>query len=1216
MYLSKLEIIGFKSFAHKTLLKFDAGMTAIVGPNGCGKTNVVDAIRWALGEQKAGTLRSDVMENVIFNGTRTRKPLGMAEVSLTIENTRGVLPTEYQEVTITRRLFRSGESEYLLNKTQCRLKDIIELFMDTGMGANAYSVIELKMIETILSDRTEERRKLFEEAAGVTKYKTRRKEALRRLDQVAADLSRVDDIVKEVTKSVASLERQAEKAKKHAEISEELRTLEVDLLEREYALNLNRIVPLREELERAETQKTRITSELSKFEALLDVIEREENEIAEQLQSAERSVREKSQTIQNTRETIIATEERIKALGEQKERAQRERERLEKEKLELAERIQTLTHALERASEDRAAMEDDKREQEEARAAAENIVREKRQSLQKARDQVYSLLNQRNQRSNELERRKARIEELERRLGRFAADYQTIDEKRTQLEAEIDGLKTKISEADGLVHAAEAEVLKAQDEKDALKTKIDELQNASFTLQNEIGKKISKIEFFTGLVEQGIGAGEGTQFLLSQSGWSSVDPVTVADAFNTEPEYRAAFESALGEAAHYLIVPSTKDAYEAVEVLKHSQKGKATLVALDRVPNHPELHHDLPGTALSAYALARFHDEHRALFSMLLGSIAFVDSIDEGWNVLDRCNEIDRCVTRAGEVISRNGFVKGGSKKSTEGILIGKREQIQELEIDVENLKAQLEVFEQDIAETSRAFESIQVRDFHNQVRQAEEERRKVSVRTNQVEYEIKRSAEQRQNLENEEARLKNDRAPLAESLDSIEAEVSEFESQHAEALELSAAAQHAVEEAERILAEEAKKSTDVQVRYAGLSSEVSRLDSENRQTERAIENATQLSEQRAREKDRAENDLVELSARLDEFRTNLASLEEEMQEITVRRDEIETLRKDKQAEAHKYRESLREERAEHDKTINITHELQMKLQELESKVSQIVERAKLEFEIEELAKKEYVEDDQFSFGDARESVRELKQKIKNLGAVNLLAYNEFVQESERLNFLTTQRKDLTEAQKNLVDTIEEINRTATQQFLATFEEVRKNFQEIFRSLFTEGDDCDLNLEADKDPLEAQIEIVAKPRGKRPHSIELLSGGEKTMTAIALLFAIYLVKPSPFCILDEVDAPLDDSNIDRFLTIIRKFAVNTQFIVVTHNKRTMAAADALYGVTQEEDGISKIVSVRLKKEGVMVKGKKATALTESPQEEPTVTEAEPLEIEASETVEA
>src|ERR1043165_4021235 len=346
MYLSKLELIGFKSFANRTLLKFDSGMTSIVGPNGCGKTNVVDAIRWALGEQKSSTLRSDVMENVIFNGSRNRKALGMSEVLLTLEKKKSILPTEYSEVTITRRLFRSGESEYLLNKAQCRLKDIIELFMDTGMGANAYSVIELKMIETILSDRTEERRKLFEEAAGVTKYKARRKEALRRLDQVAQDLARVDDIVKEVTKAVASLERQAERAKRHSELSAELRALEIDLIEREFAQNMSRITPLREQLTLAASERDQITDVLAKFEALLDVLEREERDLEEQLSSGDRAVREKSEINQRTRETIIATEERIRSLGEQRERATQERERLLAEKEETSARLVTIGASL------------------------------------------------------------------------------------------------------------------------------------------------------------------------------------------------------------------------------------------------------------------------------------------------------------------------------------------------------------------------------------------------------------------------------------------------------------------------------------------------------------------------------------------------------------------------------------------------------------------------------------------------------------------------------------------------------------------------------------------------------------------------------------------------------------------------------------------------------------------------------------------------------
>ncbi|HEY3874647.1 MAG TPA: chromosome segregation protein SMC [Candidatus Kapabacteria bacterium] len=1189
MYLSKLEIIGFKSFPQKTMLKFDSGMTAIVGPNGCGKSNVVDAIRWGLGEQRAGTLRSDVMENVIFNGTRTRKQLGMAEVSITIENNKGILPTEYQEVTITRRLFRSGESEYLLNKAQCRLRDIIELFMDTGMGANAYSVIELKMIETILSDRTEERRKLFEEAAGVTKYKARRKEALRRLDEVAADLARVDDIVKEVTKTVASLERQAEKAKRHAELSSELRALEIDLIEREYAQTAERIVPLFEELHKAENDRDRITSELSKYEAMLDVIEREESEIDQQLHISERSVKEKSDVIQRTRETMIATEERIRSLHEQKGRALQDFERLEKEKLELTERLSTLRTASERAVENRAELEAEKREKEQIRTEAENVVRARRTELQRARDLVYSLLTKRNERSNEFNMRKARIEELERRLARFEGEYATLESKRGALEVEATTLAGELSSSSERIASAETAYQSAQNEQQELKAKLEELQNASFAVQNEIGKKISKIEFFTGLVEQGIGAGEGTQYLLSESGWASQDPITVADAFDCDAEYRAAFESALGEIAYYLIVESSKDAFEAVDVLRHSQKGKATLIALDRVPVPTPLQGEeqmvVPDGAKSAFSLARFSDRYRNLFTMLLSEIAVVDSIQAGFSLLDATHAIERCVTMDGEVITRAGFVKGGSKKSTEGILIGKRDQIRELEIDVANLKAELTRYEEEIAATNRTFEAIDAKSLLNTTRNAEEARRKVQVREGQVTYELKRIGEQRESLQNDEARMKNDRAPLADSLGSIDAEVMELDGKHSEALEESVKLQQVVEEAERLLAEESARSTEAQVRFASLVSEVSRLESETRQTERAIENATQLAEQRQRERERAERDHIDLSAKLEEFRAMLSGLEEQLVSATGQHEQVAELRKSKQTEAHKYREALREERQEHDKTINITHELQMKIQELEQKMRQIEERAREEFEISSVEKKSYGEDDSFSFGDARETVRELKQKIKNLGAVNLLAYDEFTKESERLEFLTTQRSDLAEAQKNLIQTIEEINVTATEQFLTTFEQIRSNFQDIFRSLFAEGDTCNLNLEEGKDPLEAQVEILAQPRGKKPHSIELLSSGEKTLTAIALLFAIYLVKPSPFCILDEVDAPLDDNAIDRFLSIIRRFAVNTQFIVVTHNKRTMAAADALYGVTQEEDGVSKIVSVRLKKEGMIIRSK-------------------------------
>ncbi|MFI5264447.1 MAG: chromosome segregation SMC family protein, partial [Candidatus Kapaibacterium sp.] len=412
MYLSKLELIGFKSFANRTLLKFDSGMTSIVGPNGCGKTNVVDAIRWALGEQKAGTLRSDVMENVIFNGSRTRKPLGMSEVSLTIENTKGILPTEYSEVTITRRLFRSGESEYLLNKAQCRLKDIIELFMDTGMGANAYSVIELKMIETILSDRTEDRRKLFEEAAVVTKYKARRKEALRRLDQVTADLEKIDSIIKEVTKNVASLERQADKATRYNELASTLRASEIELMEREFSTAHNKLAPLRAVLKEHEATRSNLVTELAKFESLIDLVTREEEEIEDQLRISERTLKEKNETFSRLRETIAGTEERIISLGDQLSTAQKDIERLESDGKILGQTLALHNSEIADLESEAIAQTKQKEIAQEEYSAARRVLDAKHSAFQSAQREVSGLLDERNELSRGAAQSRARLEEL------------------------------------------------------------------------------------------------------------------------------------------------------------------------------------------------------------------------------------------------------------------------------------------------------------------------------------------------------------------------------------------------------------------------------------------------------------------------------------------------------------------------------------------------------------------------------------------------------------------------------------------------------------------------------------------------------------------------------------------------------------------------------------------------------------------------------------
>lgn len=1178
MYLSKLEIIGFKSFANRTQLKFDPGMTAIVGPNGCGKSNVVDAIRWALGEQKASILRSDNMENVIFNGSRQRKALGMSEVSLTIENTKGILPTEYSEVTITRRLFRSGESEYLLNKGQCRLKDIVELFMDTGMGANAYSVIELKMIETILSDRTEERRKLFEEAAGVTKYKARRKEALRRLDQVSQDLEQIDAIIKEVTKNVGSLERQAEKATKYNEISSGLRTLEIDVLEREYATSHSKLVPLRELLSRSEEAKTQMQNELARFEGLIELALQEENEIEDHLRIAERSLKEKNETFTRLRETIVSTDERINSLATQFERTQKDIERIETESTEQKAHLEAAAGSIE-------GLQVEAKRLVEVRAAigakhdeAKKEVDMKRSALGNAQRSVSDLIIEKNKLTAESAQLQARLEELERRKERH-----TQEEERQR--TIVRDLKEKnnshsVDHENALHTLADAEKARREAllERETIKEKIEMLQSESFRLQREIGQHLSKIEFLTSLVEKSTGTSEGAEFLLKNTGWSHLGaPMTVLDAVNTSAEYRVAIENALGEAGQFFIATSRAEAMEAIESLRHSQKGKATFIALDEVPQSG---FDAGNITIGKIAtdIITVSEAHRAVYSILLGSTVVVLTLDEAVAAKKAYPHIQKFVTLDGEIVTKDGVIRGGSKKNSEGSLIGKQQQIDELDGNVKELSIQMKSVDGEISDLNSAYDLICVTELEESLSQSQNNFRIAERTLEQGAYEMKRITEQiaAHEKDREEIALRN--AEQLRRLEEITPAVDEIDERYQAATKLLAELQTQVQAAEAILTEQSALFTDAQVKHAEAAGLYEQTKSEIARLTLEIENDSRLLAEKKSDCERFAKEKEEYLAKSSQLKTMLGSLEEEIKAAEGQHQEVLAKKQEKQHLVTSYREELRSQRSEHDKTIDALHELHLKIQEIEGKIAAYAERALTEFEIAELELKEFADTDAFSFGEAREKIQQFKQQIRSLGNVNHAAYEEFTKEKERQEFLTTQRKDLADAQATLMTTIEEINTTATTKFLETFEQVRYHFQEIFQSLFAEGDECELRLEDGKDPLEAQIEIIAKPRGKKPNTIESLSGGEKTMTAIALLFAIYLVKPSPFCILDEVDAPLDDSNIDRFLQLIRRFTLETQFIVVTHNKRTMAAADALYGVTQEEDGVSKLVSVRLKRE--------------------------------------
>ncbi len=1169
MYLSKLEIVGFKSFAHKTILRFNDGITAVVGPNGCGKSNVIDAIRWSIGEQKASALRSDKMENVIFNGAGKRRPLGMAEVSLTIENTKGILPTEYSEVTITRRLFRNGDSEYLLNKTQCRLRDIVDLFMDTGMGANAYSVIELKMIETILSDRADERRRLFEEAAGVTKYKVRRREALRKLDSTQQDLARVSDIVKEVGKKVGSLERQAKKAEEYTGLEEERKRLEREILEREYSATVRRIAPLEEKLIEARSKKEALDTQVAEEEAVLRELEREQAEIELALLEAQKDFNAITGRIAQVEQRRAVAEERRRALTNIIERAERDRMEAEGGIEVLAQDRREVEAALEGLRQQITSSESEFEALRAEVASAQEEVNERRRAAKVSQEQVISVINRIAELRGDEERTRARIESISSRLEQFDEEDEEARADQEHAEEQLSDLEREMEEANRRLETTQREFEGGQEGKAQLRARIDELRTRTLDLHNGINSRQSKIEFLSGLVDQD----ESVRFLVAQPDWSDEERITVSEAISTPEEFRLSIAAALGSAAHYLIVGDLDDAKRGIESLASNRKGKVTFVCLDRVPPPPPMGLTDGVEAIGwASDLSTSAPEHDGLRRYLLGDTLIVRTLEDATEAIAR-GVAEQAVTLDGLLVRKGGLVRGGGQTKDEGTTIGKREQIERLTREADELRGKLADMEAEIAAVTAQHNEINLGYLSDAIRKAQQELGQIEKRRAQVEYELEHAEELIADHEVERQKMAEEMNRLEEKLSGTEPRRAEL---RAEQERTERNAREAAVELERVesgFSERARIVNEKQVSLATLRGEERSARSELDRIRRDRENAERTIELRRAERERAADELETLEASLAEGAEQLESFRAELAEAGARRDTIVRNQAAKREEIGRHAETLREERKGYESAIGQTHDLEIKINELRMKAENMVQRGRDELEVELEVRDYSTEETDVLMGALREQLRQIKGRIKMLGTVNLLAYEEWREENERFEFLKTQSQDLANAEKTLMETILEINETAQTKFLETFEQIRKNFVDIFTSLFYEGDEADLKIE-DGDPLEAQIEIIAKPRGKRPHSIDLLSGGEKTLTAIALLFAIYLVKPSPFCILDEVDAPLDDANIDRFVNLIRRFVNDTQFIIVTHNKRTMAAADTMYGVTQEEDGVSKIVSVR------------------------------------------
>jgi len=1185
MFLSKLQILGFKSFPQKTELHFDQGITAIVGPNGCGKTNLLDALRWVLGEQRTTLLRSAKMEEVIFNGTKDLKPLGMAEVSLSIENTKGILPLDYNQITVTRRLFRSGESEYLLNKIPCRLKDITELFLDTGVGIHAYSVIQPEMVEAILSDRAEERRFLFEEASGITKYKLRKKEAERKLEYTENDLLRLNDILAEVEKQVNSLRRQKGKAERFKRISEVIKEMEIKLNLKEYKTIREKERELREVLQTFADQNHRINAELEKSEAEIE-------DLKLKILEKERESGNLQKRIGELSEKGFEIEREISVHRERRSNLEMLIARNAEEMENLKGRLSSLTGQKENKKEEQVQIKVEIKskneicEKEEAQLLSnDEKLQQTKEELEKLSSDWQRLNDHLNILKNERENVKTQIEELRQRQSLFTAESQSIQERINQLSEQLQTLTSTDEEKRNRLENQIQEIALLKEKMEENEIRLNALVSEEGKIRQNLEGEKAKLELLRQISEHYEGYGKGEKTILSAKDKLPGIIDTVANLFTTKPEYLKSIESALGSSLQFIVCRNTASALEAIEYLKKENGGRATLLPLDKI----EAAKTAPLTVnLTAYPdviglasdMIECDLDFRKIVQLLLGNVILVKTLDQALKLSSQLESGFHLATLEGEIIKVESTFSGGSPQEIS--LLGR-------ELEIHRLEEKLTESNQKLSrlEAEKESQEIEGKRLHNSLSRKTTESEEFSKQIQQSEIQLKTLDFEMSSLVKRLVELENLIQEINRKIGELnlrvqqqEENVSEMEYQKEKLTTGIEEKEKYQQETEVLHSETFRNVNQLKIELVTLEGKEEQLKSDQLRLSELISEIenTQVVKDNEIQNSRTEIDKItqvnsekeaELKQTFQNSESEKVKLNSLVEEQTALQESLSAKEKD-----------LKIFRGDKEKIQDELHQREMEKLEFTSSANTIKDRIWEEYQVDLESVEPLSPEEMENIEKTKDRLATLKDRLKSTGPVNLLALEEFQTAKQRLDFLQNQVKDLTEAKETLISTIGKINQTAKTLFVQTFDQIRVNFQKVFEELF-EGGETELKLIESEDPLESPVQISARPFGKRLLNISQLSGGEKALTAIALLFAIYLVKPSPFCILDEVDAPLDDANITRFLKLIQHFSANTQFILITHNKLTMEAADILYGVTMEQPGVSRIVSVKFEKHEVV-----------------------------------
>jgi chromosome segregation protein len=1233
MYLQSLEILGFKSFAVKTVLNFDKGVTAIVGPNGCGKSNVLDAMRWVLGEQSAKALRGGEMADVIFSGTDSRPALGMAEVSLRFADCEQELGVDWNEVCVTRRVFRDGNSEYLLNNAPCRLKDIHQLFMDTGIGRSAYSIMEQGKIDQILSSRPEDRRAIFEEAAGITKFKSQKKEALRKLEATEANLLRVTDIIREVKRQIGSLQRQAAKARRYQGMISDLRTLETHHAHRQFTTLNGEIEAAGEEIERLRKTQARQEEEIETHETHVMARRAKIDETEAGLAAARQVVHDFQSHIQNAEGRIGFNAERVEEFGGLIERYERDiaaaEEKLAIQQSQIEHNDQELAEITEALKSEQGRLTE--------QTASVNALSGQRIETERALQSVFSAIarieNRLSALRNEVGSFTSQRDGGEARLGILQSEIEQLESGTADVRERLESVRGRLEEQSGALEARNQEARDAEIEARAIGAELDGTDRELRAQNGLLAEKESRAGALRQMIESGEGFGEGTQAVLrgldNAELFKPAIAGVLASRIRVETEDVAAIEAAFGQNLQSIVMKDAMVAESVVKTLSEKQWGRAQLILRelqDTAAGEAPANETAPeGTLGWARERVKTDKALVPLVALLLGRFVIVADLDTALRMAReqlQAGAEKRCdfVTVTGEVVTRHGMLIGGTARGENAgaSMLHRKNQVAGLEQEATGIRTRLAALTAAREEAVARLEAARSR-----LSDARDEAQKLTVSVSasrgelqQLEREEREKAKKLESLAWEQENVRKRRDEAVEKIGGLENEAREL----GEQLSGCQSRQHsAASELDELREREGMLMAELNELRIKVATEKQRHDSLNNQRAPMAARLAELREliqHRKRDIDGYHAKSANLEAETERIREEIAAARERLREAG---DEVTRLGEQRGAmvaEAEEIESTLRILRRQLSECAELRGQQDVRRTQLQLRIDNLAEHMQRRHQVEirefkpdtyllltslrELNKKrkttgengeeaaapaqpvengaadevpETEAEQRIDWARIEELVRDLEQRLDAMGPINIDAIQEYDELEQRREFLDQQLNDLTKSKEELLDVITKINQTTRKLFAETFEQVRVNFMEMFGELFG-GGKANLVLADESDPLESGIEIIARPPGKQLQSISLLSGGEKTMTAVALLFAIYMVKPSPFCVLDEMDAPLDESNIMRFVKILDRFISQSQFVVITHNKRTISRADVLYGVTMEEHGVSKLVGVR------------------------------------------